>query len=192
MHGGRLVREVPLSPELLPVLTEGIRRCPAADYIFPGRNAGRHLSMRSAQAVLRATAGRVELAKPVSTMTLRHSFAVHALEAGWSIRAVQEALGHCRIESTLIYERLVERPESCNPLDRLYDNTSSHPANPVDRNEFPGEVFGGDLSVDGLELPLPCDDVVSMRSRAAEFYSLLKTHLLGRFLALRSAVFRGS
>jgi integrase/recombinase XerD len=39
----------------------------------------------------------------VSPHTLRHSFATHLLQDGWTLPDVQAALGHARAETTLIY-----------------------------------------------------------------------------------------
>ena len=51
-------------------------------------------------------------------MTLRHSHAVHALEANENIRAIQTRLGHRSVKTTMIYLRcLIHNTQS--PLDRL-------------------------------------------------------------------------
>jgi integron integrase len=60
--------------------------------------------------------------KHVSCQTFRHSYAIHLLEEGYDIRAVQQWLGHKNIRNTMVYRRLIHRkivsPKS--PLDTFF------------------------------------------------------------------------
>ncbi|MBC8075786.1 MAG: tyrosine-type recombinase/integrase, partial [Chloroflexales bacterium] len=100
----------------------------AHQYVFPAaqrtpdRHTGvirrHHLSPDVIQRAVRAAVRAASLGVPASCQTLRHSFAVHLLEAGYDVRQVQTLLGHASVASTLVYTRLtahVDAPRS--PLD---------------------------------------------------------------------------
>ena len=46
---------------------------------------------------------------PVSTLTLRHCYAVHVLERGGDVRVVQETLGQRDIRTTMLYYTVSQR-----------------------------------------------------------------------------------
>jgi len=167
-------RRVSFPSQLAPLLDQGTRTCAPSDHIFRGARPGAHLSVRMAEYVLRRAAELAKLDKPVSCMTLRHSYAVHGLQGGLSIRQVQEALGLQSIHSAMPYLRCVLPPGACAPLELF-----PRPAQPASAPAVPAVA---------APVTLPFEPVVlSFSDRTRLFCRSLKLHLRRRFLALRDA-----
>ncbi|MBX3097536.1 MAG: tyrosine recombinase XerC [Fimbriimonadaceae bacterium] len=73
--------------------------------LFLGARGG-PLSRQSAFAIVTHHRKRAGIPQEVSPHVLRHTYAVHLLQGGADLRAVQELLGHASVESTAIYTQL--------------------------------------------------------------------------------------
>jgi site-specific recombinase XerD len=119
---GRKERLVMLSPRLLTLLrTYWKMERPKGEWLFPGREPGQHLSIRSVQLVCQMARETAKLDKHVTMHSLRHSFATHLLESGTELRTIQLLLGHRSLSTTAHYLH-VATSQVCattSPLDRL-------------------------------------------------------------------------
>ena len=114
VHRGKGAKDryVPLPESTLHVLRSYWKTHRNPVWIFPqlgrtgkqGPTATKPTNHNTVQAALRRTVkGLPSIKKHVTVKTLRHSYATHLLEAGVSIRAVQQFLGHASLSSTMVY-----------------------------------------------------------------------------------------
>ncbi len=75
------------------------------DYVFLNRR-GTKLSRVMIFNIVKDATARASVEKNVSPHTFRHSFALHLVEGGANLRAVQDMLGHVLITTTEIYTHL--------------------------------------------------------------------------------------
>ena len=186
-------RSLRIPRALLPVLKEGVQSCPPGAFVFLGRRTGTHLSVRMAEYIVHRVARSSGIGVPVTSMTLRHCFAVHSLQAGASghsgartganIRELQEALGHLHIDTTMKYLRMMPPADIVTPLDALDTGILGPGESEVDLATAippPVEPFADPLD----PAPLLAGDTWTDRVRA--FTLALRTRLGPRFLSLRS------
>jgi site-specific recombinase XerD len=72
--------------------------------VFVARD-DRRLDRHAAGRIVRMTARRAGIGKPVTPRTLRHAFITAALDAGIPLRDVQEAASHADPRTTMRYDR---------------------------------------------------------------------------------------
>ncbi|MFH0819670.1 MAG: site-specific tyrosine recombinase/integron integrase [bacterium] len=94
-----------LSEKMAGVLERYLKNKSGDDYVFE-REKGGKLTERSIQKVFADALKKSGIKKSATCHSLRHSFATHLLEAGTSIRYIQELLGHKRLETTQIYTKV--------------------------------------------------------------------------------------
>jgi integrase/recombinase XerC len=88
--------------------------------LFPNKTGGR-LSVRSIHAVVKRSARKAGLARPVAPHRLRHSFATHLLDGGADLRSIQEMMGHASLSTTQKYTHV-----GLSQLMRVYDDAHPH------------------------------------------------------------------
>lgn len=89
-------------------------------FLFPadGRNhqqsstANTPIQTSTVQKAMSKIAVELKFNKRVSIHTLRHSYATHLLEAGVSLKVIQQYLGHSSLQTTMIYLHLTDTAEA--------------------------------------------------------------------------------
>jgi integrase len=102
-------KEYPLTDDLVPVLRRYLaKRRERGPFLFTGRQSSNQqgLTVLRVQQLFKRYAKAAGLPRSVASHSLRHSCAVHALEAGFSLEYVADLLGHRSVRSTAIYARI--------------------------------------------------------------------------------------
>jgi integrase/recombinase XerD len=100
--GGNVVT-IPLAPRTARAIDLAIgERSEGPVFLAPN---GHRLDRHGAGRIVRRVARRAGITKPVGPHTLRHAFITAALDAGVSLRDVQEAASHADPRTTMRYDR---------------------------------------------------------------------------------------
>jgi integrase/recombinase XerD len=121
-------RLLPLSERLLDQLRAYWRDYRPRPWLFPGRSGLQPIHANCVQKLCQRLLKQVEITKPASFHTLRHSFATHLLEAGVDVRTLQKLLGHSSLSTTAHYLHLTNShlhrlPSLLDLLPRLTERT---------------------------------------------------------------------
>jgi integrase/recombinase XerD len=118
VHRGKGAKDryLPLPTSTLGLLREYWVTHRHARFLFPaegrGHKAGPHakttMSPTAVQGAMKLITKQINFRKKVSTHTLRHSYATHLLEAGVSLRVIQQYMGHSSLQTTMIYLHLTD------------------------------------------------------------------------------------
>lgn len=94
-------------------------------YLFEGSTKGQPMNPRSLQGIVYEAVKQTTISKQVCMHTLRHSFASHLLEDGMDLISIQKQLGHCHLQTTLVYLQTIpfSAKKAHSPLDSLYYET---------------------------------------------------------------------
>lgn len=89
-----------------------------------------HIYESGIQRAVKAARREADIAAHVTPHTFRHCFATHMLQDGYSIRVVQELLGHKDVKTTMIYTHcMLPAGEAgiASPLDKMFQADVIHP-----------------------------------------------------------------
>lgn len=123
--GSKKSRMIPLYPAALQALSNyllDVRNTiadPGEEALFVNINGSR-MSRQGFWKILKYYQSTAHIDKDITPHTLRHSFAVHLLENGADIGAVQELMGHSDISSTQVYTHMINQRiksvyDKCHP-----------------------------------------------------------------------------
>lgn len=110
-----------LGKHTLDILREYWKAYRPVEWLFPGQEAKKPISISSVHRVFKAALHRAGIKKKASVHTLRHSFATHLLESGTDLYYIQRLLGHRSAGTTSIYLHITGKhiARINNPVDLL-------------------------------------------------------------------------
>ena len=106
-------RQVPISEEALRLITKylSIRHFllndTISDYVFISNKKG-SLDRKSVWRILNKRGIDIDLHKPINTSILRHSFAIHLIDAGGDLKLIAELFGYTDIKQTYAYIKAIK------------------------------------------------------------------------------------
>lgn len=119
VHRGKGAKDryVPLPARTLTMLRQywAMHRNPRLLFPATGRDhrraatATEPMGKASVQGAMRRVVLQLGFRKTVHVHTLRHSYATHLLEAGVSLRLIQQYLGHSSLQTTMVYLHLTSQ-----------------------------------------------------------------------------------
>lgn len=113
-RGSKSVRTIPVYPSAIVSVSDYIYRMrglltgpDTGDALFVNLNGGR-LTRQGFWKIIKSYAIEAGITKEITPHTLRHSFALHLLENGASVKDIQTMMGHADISSTQVYVQLLD------------------------------------------------------------------------------------
>lgn len=129
-QGSKGVRSIPVYPSAVVAVSDYIYRMrgliagpDSGDALFVNLNGGR-LTRQGFWKIVKGYAVEAGITKEITPHTIRHSFALHLLENGASVKDIQTMMGHADISSTQVYVQLMDSHvnqvyHDCHPKARL-------------------------------------------------------------------------
>ena len=125
-NGVKKSRNIPLYPAALKALSSYLRdgrpqlTASLSETALFVNISGVRMSRQGFWKILKYYQAKAGIEKDITPHTLRHSFAVHLLENGADMSALQELMGHSDISSTQMYASLINQKvksvyEKCHP-----------------------------------------------------------------------------
>lgn len=100
---GQKDRVLPLSDKLMDMIIRYYKMYKPKMFLIEGQNPGEQYSETSIENIFHKYLGKIIKNHNFTLHCLRHSYATHLLEAGVSLRYIQELLGHKSSKTTEIY-----------------------------------------------------------------------------------------
>ena len=91
---------------VIDMLTEYCKQYKITNWLFPGQDPSKHISIRTAQKIFEHAVKNANIGKNGSFHSLRHTFATHHLEKGTSITLIRDFLGHSSVRTTERYTQI--------------------------------------------------------------------------------------
>ena len=129
-RGSKGARSIPVYPSAVVAVSDYIYRMrglitgpESGNALFVNLNGGR-LTRQGFWKIVKGYATEAGITKEITPHTLRHSFALHLLENGASVKDIQTMMGHADISSTQVYVQLLDSHvkqvyNNCHPKAKL-------------------------------------------------------------------------
>jgi len=97
-------------------------------YLFPGQKNIGHITDVAIGGALEKYLAKAGITRNASLHTLRHNFATHLLEDGYSLFQIKEMLGHASLSSTTVYLHLANTTSGVvSPADKISAKFEDYP-----------------------------------------------------------------
>ena len=113
-RGNKGIRPIPVYPSAVVAVSDYIYRMrgliagpDSGNALFVNLNGGR-LTRQGFWKIVKGYANEAGIQKEITPHTLRHSFALHLLENGASVKDIQSMMGHADISSTQVYVQMLD------------------------------------------------------------------------------------